>query len=253
MDEPASLHFEYGDPQHPRGNALAYWRLTAHVGDESFEKLIVTNFVISPMYIGRQSVAATFPPQLVDSLDELISLAHRAEIDLILVREVDLPAEEFDFETFFRQQLSHFNRLVALYTEQYGQSLGTDDQPQGPAVQKDEIESLRDISRLADEARRAFIIQHNAARARETLLKIRRIAHSLNSPTYKYDVEELLLLLSNPDNRIDELSSLYFRKFMAICTEQYEDAARLRQSIRLLARTITAGDLPGRIPGPSQE
>ncbi|HOG64271.1 MAG TPA: hypothetical protein PLD82_02400 [Spirochaetota bacterium] len=253
MDEQQDLNFEYGDPLHPKGNALAYWKLTAHFGDESFEKLIVTNFVISPMYIGKQSVAATFPPQLVDSLDDLVALAHRAEVDLIRVREVDLPAEEFDFESFFKQQLSHFNRLVAQYTEQYGQALGTEDQPEIDAEPHDELTSLQNIIRLAEQARQAFLIQHNAARARETLLKIRRMALALNSPTYKYDVEELLLLLNNPDSRIDDLSHLYFQKFMAICTEQYEEAARLKQSIRRLAKRITVSDLPGRESGPSPE
>jgi hypothetical protein len=253
MDEPTSLNFEYGDPLRPRGNALAYWRLTTRLGDEDLEKLIVTNFVISPLTIGQQSVAATFPPQLVDSRDELLTLAQKADVDLILVGEVKLPAEDFDFESFFRQQLSYFVNLVALYTERYGVSLGTLDQSPVHSETKDEVASLHDINRLADQAREAFIVQQNASRAREMLLKIRRIAHTLNSPIYKYDIEELLLLLSNPDKRIDTLSQLYFRKFLAICTEQYEDAAQLKQSIRSLSKNITANDLPDRINGSSQE
>lgn len=253
MDTPESLHFQYGDPRHPRGNALAYWQLTAHTGDDSFEKLIVTNFVVSPLYIGRQSVAATFPPQIIDSLDELMRLAQRAKVDLLFVRRVDLPAEEFDFESFFKQQLSYFNQLVASYTERYGLSLGTPEQPTDSTAQKDEIESLRDANRLTDEARKAFTIQHNATLAREMLIKIRRIIHSLNSPTYKYDIEELLLLLSNPDSRIDQLSTLYFKKFMAICTEQYEDAAQLRQAIRVLSHIIDSEGFSDKAPDSSQE
>lgn len=35
-------------------------------------RLIVTNFVISPLFVDNQSIAATFPPQLLDSHDELL-------------------------------------------------------------------------------------------------------------------------------------------------------------------------------------
>lgn len=251
MADTDDLRFEYGDPLHPRGNALAYWRLVTEIGEERITRLIVTNFVISPLFVDNQSIAATFPPQLLDSHDELLEIARRTNVDVLRVRDVSLPVEEFDFETFFKQQLSYFNQIVTSYTRLYTESLSgaaADMSGQPEASGAVEIDSLQRISELADQARRAFLVQQNAARAREMLLKIRSIANTLNSPTYKYDIENLLMLLNNPDHRIERLSQLYFRKFIAICTEHYEDAARLKRSIRQLSRSITPGELPERNP-----
>jgi len=246
MAENGDIFFEYGNSGKPRGNAFAYWRLVSDVDGERFERIIVTHFVASPLFLGQRSVAATFPPQVVESYEQLIAIARRAEIDLILVDEVELPPEDFDFEVFFRKQLRHFNKVVASYLKRYSASLGSVcPEDVGDRPQDTEIEYIRDIKRLTHEARESFLVRQNSAQARKALLRIRKIANTLNSPTLKYDVEELLSLLNNPDNRVEELTHLYHKKFIAICTERYEDAARLKRAIRQLSLSISQ-DIPPR-------
>jgi hypothetical protein len=242
MAENETIDFEYGDPENPRGNAFAYWRLVSDVDGERFERIIAANFVASPLFLGRQSIAATFPPQIVESYELLLAIARKAGIDLILVEEVELPLENFDFEVFFREQLARFNRVVAAYLRQYSFSLRVEcSVDSGAEPEFSEIRGIRDIKRLTHEARRFFLVHRNNTQARKALLRIRKIANTLNSPTRKYDVEDLLALLNNPDERVEELASLYHRKFVAICTERYEEAAKFKRAIRFLSRRISHG------------
>ena len=246
MAENEDICFDNGDPGRPRGNAFAYWRLVSDIDGERFERIIATNFVASPLFLGQQSLAATFPPQVVESYEQLLALAHRVGIDLILVDEVAIPPENFDFEAFFKRQLVRFNRIVAAYLRRYSASLGSvcPEETEG-GTETSELENIRSIKRLTQEARQSFLVHQNNARARTALLRIRKIANTLNSPTRKYDVEDLLALLNNPDERVEELSLLYYRKFIAICTECYEDAEKLKRAIRRLSRSISLG-IPSR-------
>jgi len=235
MPEDDALQFEYGDPKKPRGSAFAYWRLD--IESAKFERIIAANFVISPLFLGPHSVAATFPPQVMDTHEQLLAIARRAKIDLILVDEIRLLQGGLDFQDFFKKQLARFNQVVAAYLKYYIDSLqdaGGEGAPEGG-----EIESIRDIKRLSQEARKSFLVHQNSAQARQTLIRIRKIANTLNSPTRKYDVEDLLVLLSNPDERVEELTRLYHKKFIAICTEHYEDAEQLKRAISHLSRSIS--------------
>jgi len=244
MKDNKDILFEYGDPQKPRGNALAYWRLLADAENENFQRIIATNFVISPLFVGQQGIAATFPPQVIENYDKLLDIARKAEIDLIFVDELKIPLDEFDFDNFFKTQFARFNKIVATYLKRYAIAFESLPEYREDKTENSELENINSIDRLTREARQSLLGHRNATQAQNTLLRIRKIANTLNSPIYKYDVEDLLGFLGCPDERVEELSLLYHRKFIAICTERYEDAEKLKRAIRHLARSIST-ELPG--------
>jgi hypothetical protein len=244
MKDNKDILFEYGDPDKPRGNALAYWRLLTDAENENFQRIIATNFVISPLFIGHQGIAATFPPQVIETYDRLLDIARKAEIDLIFVDELKIPLDDFDFDNFFKTQFARFNKIVAAYLKRYAIAFENMPEYEPDTVEGSELENINDLDRLAREARESLLCRQNTAQAQNALLRIRKIANTLNSPSYKYDIEDLLRFLNCPDERVEELSRLYHRKFIAICTERYEDAEKLKRAIRHLAHSISLDSPP---------
>ncbi|MDR2733681.1 MAG: hypothetical protein LBC99_03425 [Spirochaetota bacterium] len=239
MKDNKDILFEYGDPNKPRGNALAYWRLLTDAESESFQRIIATNFVISPLFIGHQGIAATFPPQVIETYDRLLDIARKAEIDLIFVDELKIPLDDFDFDNFFKTQFARFNKIVAAYLKRYAVAFENLPEHEAVGTENSELENINNIDRLTQEARQSLLAHPGTAQAQNALLRIRKIAATLNSPSYKYDVEDLLEFLNCPDERVEELSRLYHRKFIAIYTERYEDAEKLKRAIRHLSRSIS--------------
>lgn len=234
---------EYGDPAVPSGNVLAYWKLTAVNDGEQVIKYVVSNFIVSPIMFNRNTVAATFPPVVFEEKQAFQDLARRGGLDIILVDEIEIPEEAFDFTSFFKEQLTRFNELVTGYSKQYAEWLQHKETPEISEV--DEHDGLVKMNRLAEEVREAYLVKRNQELAKKTSLQIREIANKLNSPNYKYDIETLISILNIPDHTVDELSRLYFQKFFAIYLEQYEEAANLKQQIHdLLTRIKRKGSPP---------
>lgn len=237
MDE-NRLNLEYGNPDHLTGNAFTYWHIRAVSEDEVLDKFVVTNFMVSPLLFNRHTIAATFPPLIFDSKEEFFEIARHASIDIIKMEEVTIPREGFNFSRFFKKELSRFNKVVTHYSVLYTQLINEERDEDVEEEAADEISQLNRLSSLAQEAHEAFTIAHNKAQARDTVIKMRRIAHALNAPNFKYDIENLIALLSVSDERVEELSRLYYRKFLAISGEQYEDAEKLKRKIDQISENI---------------
>jgi hypothetical protein len=243
MDE-TTLNIEFGDSTHLTGNAFAYWQVEARSAESRSRKFVVSNFIVSPLLFNRHTIAATFPPVVYEDRDELFGLAERAGIDVIRMEDVTISEEDFDFARFFKRQLGRFNDVVTLYSRLYTETLLSGEPEKDAVTENDELAKLRQLSTLAEEARSAFIENRNKALGRDMVLKIRRIAHLLNSPNYKYDIENMIALLGIPDDRANRISGLYFHKFFAIHTEQYEEAERLKREIDTLARELDRENRP---------
>lgn len=258
--DPDELSLERGDPGRPVGSCFAYWEAEAEVDGAAVRRVIAVHFVVSPLAWREHTVAATFPPVLLGDADEIRELAERAGADVIRVDEVTIPLEGFDFPGFFRRQLDVFNTLVTAYSLAYARGIGlptpgaaaTDEgapdpgapdagaAAPGPAPADER--ALRLLDGLAAEARAAYLASRDPAGARRTVLRMRRIANELNTGSYKYDVENLIARLSNPDRRVEELAGLFFRKFLAIREERYEDAEELKRRIDGLSAAIDRGE-----------
>lgn len=236
----ANYKLEYGNTEVPTGNVLAYWKLTAVNPEEQVVKYVVSNFIVSPIMFNRNTVAATFPPVVYEDKKDFFEMARRGGLDVILVDEITIPEDSFDFTAFFKQQLIRFNEIVTAYSRSYAEWLKDKDEPVISDV--DEHDGLVKMNRLAEKVRDAYLVKRNKELAKKTALQIREIANKLNAPNYKYDIENLISVLNVPDDLVDRLTELYFEKFFAIYMEQYEDAARLKEEIsRLLNRIKTEG------------
>lgn len=240
MEQPG-FTLEFGDLQHLTGNAFAYWLVVPPKEGKAGglkEKYIVTNFIVSPLLFNNHTIAATFPPVVFDSREEIMELARKTGTDVIKIEETTIPDENFDFLNFFRKQLTSFNKVVTNYSVLYTEHL-TDKPASGEIIREhNEIDNLHRIEKLADEARTAYLSNRNRAMARDMTLRIRKIGNALNTPNFKYDVENMIALLGNPDKRVEKLTELYFKKFMAIYLEQYEEAERLKKEIKNLAGSL---------------
>ena len=244
MEEPGFI-LEFGSIQHLTGNAFAYWLVAPPTEGKAKglkKKYIVTNFIVSPLLFNNHTIAATFPPVVFDTREEIIELARKTDTDVIKIEETTIPDENFDFLNFFRKQLTSFNKVVTNYSILYTEHL-SDKPASGEIIREhNEIENLHQIEKLAEEARNAYLDNRNKAIARDMTLRIRKIGNALNTPNFKYDVENMIALLGNPDKKVEKLTELYFKKFMAIYLEQYEEAERLKKEIRNLAGTLTDQD-----------
>jgi len=243
--EESGFILEFGNIQHLTGNAFAYWLVVPPEESRAKglkEKYIVTNFIVSPLLFNNHTIAATFPPVVFDSREAIIELARKTDTDVIKIEETTIPEENFDFLNFFRKQLTSFNKVVTNYSILYTEHLTDKPVARDVIREQNEIDNLHRIEKLAEEARSAYLSNRNKALVRDMMLRIRKIGNSLNTPNFKYDVENMIALLGNPDKRVEKLTELYFKKFMAIYLEQYEEAERLKREIRTLAGSLIDPD-----------
>jgi len=231
------FNLEFGKFDDLTGNAFAYWEIEITSDEKPVKKIVVTNFIVSPLFFNKHTIAATFPPVIFETKEKMLEIARKANIDIIKIESVEIPENNFDFTRFFRKQLSSFNKIVTKYSLLYSDKLSGVKMERSPESQN-EIENLQQINRLAEEAREAFVLKRNKVQARDMIIQMKKIGNTLNSPSFKYDIENLIILLKNPDSRVDKLSELYFKKFLAIYTEQYEEAAMLKEEIKKLSHTI---------------
>ena len=238
MDKPDFI-LEYGNPERLTGNAFAYWQIKpAPEAAARGLRFIVTNFIVSPLLFNNHTIAATFPPVVFDSREQILELAKKTNTDIILMEEIEIPDDNFDFVGFFKEQIVSFNRVVTSYSMRYTDGLARPVTDPASLLENSEMVHLQEMIRMTEEARAAYLSVRSRTRARDMVLKIRKIGNTLNTPSFKYDVENMLALLGNPDERVEEITGLYFQKFMAIYMEKYELAEKLKKEINRISRNL---------------
>lgn len=246
-----NFELERGNINELSGNVFVYWMVSTNQEEEEekekVNKIVVTNFIVSPLQFEKNTIAATFPPIVFEHREEVLALADKANIDVIRMDSVDIPEEGFNFNTFFKKQLGQFNKVVSDYSRIYADNLSS--AMEGAAPEKaSEKENLEHIRELVRDTREAYRLHRNKKLATDMIIQLRRISHVINSPTPKYDIENLIGLLDNPDERVDEVSALYFQKFFAIYTEQYEEAEKLKQEIENIKTRLSGKPATGHPP-----
>ena len=229
-------NLEFGDHDKPTGNAIVYWEIKSMVKNKEVKKIIATNFIVSPLLFNKDTIAATFPPIVLDSKDILMITVKRGNIDLIKGEKISVPVNPSDFLVFFKKQLSFFNKIVLQYSRRYAEYIFRKND--GSEELLDEQQALEEIGHLAEDAREAFIKKQNKQLARHMIIKMRQIEHKLNSPNVKYDIENLIGILEIPDEMVKTISGLYTKKFLAIQSEHYETAETLKKQINNLSKKL---------------
>jgi hypothetical protein len=228
------MKFEYGDSENPTGNAIIYWRLQGKSEILENAEVVASNFVISPLQYKNETLMVNFPPVLIESHEELLTLARDNGIDLIRGEDITVPDEVKDIYKFYKKQIKKYNGVLQNYLLAY--------------KEKNKVNvSMMNLPQLigrADSLMRGVrkMVRKGLERERitEEVGKLREIQHYFDNEMKGFDLGRIISVLDRPERDIDQLVDLYRQKFIAIFLEDYEKATTLKGEIEKLEENIAS-------------
>jgi hypothetical protein len=244
-----AARFELGDPDHPRGHALVYFRVSG-AGDE----LVATYVVVLPIAINPakyippafaarmpsavQAVDATALPPIPEAIGDLAALRRLAEHrgdDLLDGGVVESDPERLMVATH------EASREYAARYESAARVLTVAPEPAPspePEVTESDEESLRwmfldergrigELAKLTGQLRYA-VDGGDERLTRDTVEQVKRLRRYLPE---KYRVDEVLVGATRPGEIGRQLAELYIDRCYKLSNEQYEDLSRIDREI----------------------
>ncbi len=226
--------FEYGDSDNPTGNAIIYWRLEGKTEVLENAEIVASNFVISPLQYKNETLMVNFPPVLIETHEELLSLVRDNKIDLIRGEDIKVPDEVKDIYKFYKKQIKKYNGVLQQYLLAYKQKNSVNVS----------LMSLPQLIGRADSLMRGVrkMVRKGLEKERiiEEVGKLREIQHYFDHEMKGFDLDRIINVIDRPDGDIDQLIDLYSQKFIAIFLEDYEKAITLKGEIERLEENIVS-------------
>jgi hypothetical protein len=247
-----AARFELGDPEHPRGHALVYFRVSGG-GDELLATYVVVLPIainpakyIPPAFAARmpaavQSVDATALPPIPETAGDLNTLRRLAEHrgdDLL-----DGGVVESDPERLMVATHEASRDYAARYEAAAGalKAAPAPASPSEPEVTESDEESLRwmfldergrigELAKLTGQLRYA-VDGGDERLTREAVDQVKRLGRYLPE---KYRVDEFLAGATRPGDIGRRLAELYIDRCYKLSNEQYEDLSRIDGEIAAL-------------------
>jgi hypothetical protein len=238
-----ALRYEAGDPDHPRGHALLYYRTTE-------DAILATYVVVLPIAINpakyippafaarvaeASAVAATALPPIPEPMESVEAVKRLAELrgdDLIYGGVVSAEPERLMMQT---------HEIANEYSEQHRALL--DRQPAEPLPAADppdedemrwvllgERERIGELAKLTGQLRHA-LDGGDARLLRSTVQKIERLRRHLPE---KYRIGEFLAGAQRPGDAGRRLAELYIDRCYKLSNEQYETLSDIDREIDAL-------------------
>jgi len=228
------MEFEYGNSSNPTGNAIIYWLLRGNTEVLGNAEIVASNFVISPLQYKNETLMVNFPPVLIESYEELLSIARTNNIDLIRGEDIVVPDEVKDIYKFYKKQIRKYNSVLQQYLLAYKEKNSVNVS----------MMSLPELINQADSIMRGVrnMVKKGEERERigEEIGKLREIQHYFDSEMKGFDLERIIRVIDQPGMDIDQLVDLYRQKFLAIFLEDYEKAGALKGEIERLERELAS-------------
>ena len=226
--------FEYGDSDNPTGNAIIYWHLEGKIEVLENAEIIASNFVISPLQYKNETLMVNFPPVLIDTHEELLSLARDNGIDLIWGEDIKVPDEVKDIYKFYKKQVKKYNgvlqKYLLAYKEKNSVNVSMMSLPQLIGQADSLMRGVRKMVRKGLEKERIS----------EEVGKLREIQHYFDHEMKGFNLNRIINVIDRPDGDVDQLVDLYRQKFIAIFLEDYEKASALKSEIERLEESIVS-------------
>ena len=243
------LSYLLGDPDHPRGHALVFFRSSR--GDQVFASYIVVPPVqmdfakyVPPMFAGQfdQFVAqgpSAFPlppiPEAVPSLEHLQSLASARDDDMIDGGTLD-PGDVGRAMAMVSDIAGEYTQAHLRVMENLSESSPIEEASDSlPLLDADDIllEVLTDIERVGRLAKLTGTLRYavggsDEELSKETVDSMRRVGRRL--PDH-YRIEELLIAAQSNDAGADQLVELYIERCYRLAREELESIAALDERI----------------------
>jgi hypothetical protein len=245
-----AARFEIGDPQHPRGHALVYFRTTGQGAAE--DEVLATYVVVLPIAINPakyippafaarmpspvQAVDATALPPIPEAAGGLAAVRRLAEYradDLLDGGVVEDDPERLMVAT---------HEVSREYAERYQEATAAlrEAPAEAPSVEESESDedSLRwmfldergrvgELAKLTGQIR--YAVEGGDERlTRDAVATVRRLQRYLPE---KYRVDEFLAAATRPGETGRRLAELYIDRCYKLSNEQYEDLGRIDQEI----------------------
>jgi hypothetical protein len=227
------MKFEYGDGENPTGNAIIYWHLKGNREVFDNAEIIASNFVISPLQYKNETLMVNFPPVLIGSQTDLVSIAQKNGIDLIRGEDIVVPAEVKDFYKFYKKHIKKYNGLLQQYLLAYKEKNSVNVSMMSlPELITQADSVMRNVRRMVRKG-------EGKEEIKEQIGKLRELQHYFDIEMKGFDLRRIIRLLDRPDMNIDQLVDLYKQKFLAIFLEDYEKASALKKEILKLEGKIT--------------
>jgi hypothetical protein len=249
-----AARYEIGDPEHPRGHALLYFRTSG--GDEVLATYIIVLPIainparyIPPAFAARmpaqvQSVDATALPPIPEPAGDLASLRRLAEHrgdDLLDGGIVEGEAERLMMVTHevSREYAERYQAAVPGPVEGAGEgAAGEESETDETALRwmfLDERGRIGELAKLTGQLRYA-VDGGDERLTRDTVEEMRRLQRYLPD---KYRLDEFVGAASRPGDTGRRLAELYIDRCYKLSNEQYEDLGRIDQEIADLERSET--------------
>jgi hypothetical protein len=226
------MNLEYGDIRKPTGNAIIYWMIRG--GGEEFKgaEIIATNFIVSPLQLGKEVLLVNFPPVLLDSRERLLEIAELNNIDIIRGGEVTVPKEIKNFQKFYEKQIHKYNGMIEEYL------LAFKEKNNMKTELKNLPELIHEAGAVMENVRQLVKKKSKKGLIRGKIQKLREIQHDLNCQMRGFDMGRIIRYLDKPDLQVDSLVTLYTQKFIAIFLEDYEKASTLKKEIEKIEKQL---------------
>lgn len=237
-----AARFEIGDPEHPRGHALLFFR-NASDGDQILATYVVVLPIainpakyIPPAFAARiqqqvTAVAATaLPPipEAMGSLEEVRRLAEVRNDDLLDGGVVDVDPERLMYVTHEMSQeyAGRYQQMIAaLPAAAVEEPAGNEDTVRWALMT--EMERIGELAKLTGQLRYA-VDGGDEHLIRSTTAMMDRLSSQLPE---KYRVAEFLAAARRPGTAGRRLAELYIDRCYKLGNEEYESLAQLDREI----------------------
>ena len=235
--------FEIGDPDHPRGHALLYFRTTG--GEVLATYVVVLPIAINPAKYIPPAFAARMPqaqevsatalppiPETIESVAAVRQLAERRSDDMLDGGVVESDPERLMLAT---------HEAAQEYAERYQRAAASSPpEPVAPAAPPDEEElrfmlmtereRIGELAKLTGQLR--YAIEGNDERLRrETLATMEKLRAQLPE---KYRIGEFLDAAQRPGDAGRRLAELYVERCYKLSGEEYESLPDIDRQIDAL-------------------
>jgi hypothetical protein len=231
------MKLAFGDKNNPTGNAVIYWLIKGNNRLVKDAEIIASNIVISPLQFHNETLMVNFPPILIKSLDRLIKIAEKNNIDLIVGGEIDVPEDITDFSSFYKKQIEKYNGIIQEYLLAYKEKNS------GKGKEKEDEKNLPElISQAGDimeNVRKLVKQREKRSKINVKIDELRKIQEYFNREMRGFDLTPIIRYIDRPDHAIDSLVDLYLRKFFAIFLEDYEQADNLKNEIIKIENSLS--------------
>lgn len=222
-----------GNSENLTGNAVVYWDVEGDNLISPNSKIITINFVISAVPLEDKFFTATFPPIMFKDYDDFMAKMVNVSCDIIHGGGVTFPRSDRDFRRFVKGESIKFNKIMEEYTEKY--KLKFNFNP-SQLSEKEQLYLLDDLSRKIRISLGEGRYEEGDTDSKPT--KLMKLVRNIKNKYKKYDIDNLINILYTPGDRLDSLTELYTKKFLAIYYEDYENAENLTKEIEKLEEEL---------------